>query len=84
LFVVKFDFAVGVEYLWINPSTNSTPSTANANASLAMTSSFKSGGINQVILAAGFNTASFNYDECASARTFSMSYRIMDFSGERF
>jgi FG-GAP-like repeat len=70
LFVIKFDFAAGREYLWINPTTTSAPNTAQASASLAMTPAFQSSGFNQVMLSTGFNTASFNYDEVRVATAF--------------
>ncbi len=84
LFVVKFDFAAGREYLWLNPSTASTPKTAQASASLAMTPAFQSSGFNQVILATGFNTASFNYDEVRVGTAFDEVVPVIRFPASDF
>lgn len=70
LFVVKLDFAAGVSYLFINPSTVSEPSIAQATTRLAMASEFKSSGFDQVIMGGGQNTAIFNYDQVRVGNTF--------------
>lgn len=70
MLVTKFDFNTGMEYIFVNPSTASEPSNAQAGASIAMTSSFKASGFNQLVLAQGSNTASFNFDELRVGTTF--------------
>ena len=61
--VVKLDFSAGMEYIFVNPSLASEPVNAAASASQAMTSAFQAGGINQIVLAAGTDNASFNIGE---------------------
>ncbi len=61
--VAKLDFSAGMEYIFVNPSLTSEPADSAASASQAMTSVFQAAGINQVLLAAGGNTVSFNIGE---------------------
>ena len=61
--VVKLNFDTGLEYIFVNPATDGEPSEAAANASQAMTSAFRAEGINEVLVAAGANQATFNVGE---------------------
>ena len=56
--VVKLDFSVGTQSLFLNPTQGSLP-----DATLAMTPEFQANGFDQVVLATGYNTAGFNYDK---------------------
>lgn len=68
LFVAELNYSTGMTYLFVDPS--GTPNIASANASLAMTPAFKASGFDEVVLAAGFNTASFNIDTIKVGSTF--------------
>ena len=70
LFVAELDYTAGTTYLFVDPSLNGTPSAASANASLAMTSAFKASGFDEIVVAAGFNTAAFNMDQIRVGTTF--------------
>ena len=63
LLVAEIDFNAGTTYLFVDPSMGAAPNNASASASLAMTSAFKASGFDEVVLAAGFNTASFDLDQ---------------------
>jgi hypothetical protein len=68
--VTKFDFTTGNEYLWVNPSPETEPDIANADASLPMTAAFQSAGFPFLRLRVGYTNASFQFDELRVATTF--------------
>ena len=70
LFVAELNYSTGMTYLFVDPSLNGTPGTGSANASLAMTSAFKASGFDEIVVAAGFNTATFNLDQIKVGTTF--------------
>ena len=70
LLVTKLDFTAGMEYIFVNPVGGSTPANAQADASVAMGSDFQANGFDQIVLAEGFNTAAFNFDELRIGDTF--------------
>ena len=61
--VTKLDFDAGMEYIFVDPPMGSEPQVATAAASQAMTSAFQAAGINEALLVAGGNSASFNIGE---------------------
>ena len=65
---VKLDFTAGTEAIFVNPPAGSEPTAADA--SQAMTSAFRSEGIDEVLVAAGANTATFNVSDLLLGTTF--------------
>jgi hypothetical protein len=63
LLVIKLDFTAGMEYIFVNPLSGSTPTNSQADASVAMGTDFQTNGFSNVVLAEGFNTATFDFDE---------------------
>jgi hypothetical protein len=63
LLVTKLDFTAGMEYIFVNPPSGSTPTNSQADASIAMGADFQANGFSNVALAEGFNTATFDFDE---------------------
>jgi hypothetical protein len=68
--VTELDFTTGNEYLWVNPSPETEPYLANADASLPMTAAFQSAGFPYLRLRVGYTHAIFQFDELRVATTF--------------
>ena len=68
--VTKLDFTTGNEYLWVNPSPETEPDIANADAWLPMTAAFQSIGFPYLRLRVGYAHALFQFDELRVATTF--------------
>ena len=56
--VAKLDFNAGTESLFVNPTIGSQP-----DAQLPMEATFQANGFNEVVLATGYDTATFSFDE---------------------
>ncbi len=70
LLVTKLDFTAGMEYIFVNPPSGSTPANSQADASVVMGADFQANGFSNVVLAEGFNTATFDFDELRIGDTF--------------
>ena len=70
--VTKLDFTTGSEYLWVNPSPDTEPDIANADAALPMTAAFHDAGFPYLRLRVGWTLthALFQFDELRVATTF--------------
>jgi len=68
--VTKFDFTAGLEYLWVNPSPETEPDVADADAQLRMTDEFQAAGFPYLRLRVGYTHAIFQFDELRVATTF--------------
>jgi hypothetical protein len=68
--VTKLDFTTGNEYLWVNPSPETEPDIANADAWLPMTAAFQSAGFPYLRLRVGYTHAIFQFDELRVGTTF--------------
>jgi hypothetical protein len=68
--VTKLDFTTGNEYLWVNPSPETEPDIANADAQLPMTAAFQTAGFPFLRLRVGYTGALFDFDELRVATTF--------------
>jgi hypothetical protein len=70
--VTKFDFTTGREYLWVNPSPETEPDIANADARLPMTAAFRAAGFPYLRIRVGWTQthALFQFDELRVATTF--------------
>ena len=68
--VTKLDFAIGEQYLWINPSPESEPDITQASAELPMTDEFADTGFADVQLKVGWSGFAFQIDELRLATTF--------------
>lgn len=68
--VTKLDFSTGNEYLWVDPSPDTEPDIANADASLPMTAEFQAAGFPYLRLRVGYTHALFQFDELRAGTTF--------------
>lgn len=68
--VTKLDFTTAHEYLWVNPSPETEPDIADADASLPMTAEFLAAGFHQIVLKIGYVNALYQFDELRVATTF--------------
>ena len=68
--VAKLDFAAGHEYLWVNPSPDSEPDIASADADLTMTDEFKAAGFSYLRMRVGYAQCVFQFDELRAGTTF--------------
>ena len=68
--VTKLDFTTGNEYLWVNPSPETEPDIANADAWLPMTDAFQAAGFLYLRLRVGYTHAIFQFDELRVGTTF--------------
>ena len=70
--VTKLDFTTGGEYLWVDPSPETEPDIANADAWLPMTAAFQAAGFPYLRLRVGWTRthALFQFDELRVATTF--------------
>lgn len=68
--VTKLDFIAGQEYLWINPSSDSEPDIADADADLKMTPEFQAVGFHNLRLRVGYARAAFQFDELRAGTEF--------------
>ena len=68
--VTRLDFNAATEYLWVNPSPDTEPDIANADAALQMTPEFQAAGFPFVRLRVGYTHALYQFDELRVATTF--------------
>jgi hypothetical protein len=68
--VTKLDFATAQEYLWVNPSPETEPDIAQADASLPMTPAFLAAGFHEIVLKIGYVYAIYQFDELRVGTTF--------------
>jgi hypothetical protein len=68
--VTKLDFTTGNEYLWVNPSPETEPDIANADAQRRMTAEFQAAGFSFLRLRVGYTHALFQFDELRVGTTF--------------
>ncbi len=68
--VVRLDFIIGSETLFVNPSRDHEPKSAEGFARLHMAPAFQTGGFNRIDLKEGFNSGAFTFDELRIGTTF--------------
>lgn len=68
--VTKLDFTTAQEYLWVNPSPETEPDIAQADASLPMTPAFLAAGFHEIVLKIGYVYAIYQFDELRVGTTF--------------
>jgi hypothetical protein len=68
--VTKLDFTTGNEYLWVNPSPDTEPDIANADAQRRMTAEFQAAGFPFLRLRVGYTHSLYQFDELRVATTF--------------
>jgi hypothetical protein len=68
--VVRLNFITGLETLYVNPSRDHEPNSAEAVARLHMAPAFQTGGFNRIDLKEGFNSGAFTFDELRVGTTF--------------
>jgi hypothetical protein len=68
--VTKIDFTSGHEYLWVNPSPDTEPDTAAADADLVMTPEFMAAGFSYLRIRTGYARAIFRFDELRAGTSF--------------
>lgn len=68
--VTKLDFTTAQEYLWVNPSPETEPNIADADASLPMTAEFLAAGFHEIVLKIGYVHAIYQFDELRVGTTF--------------
>lgn len=68
--VTKLDFATAQEYLWVNPSAETEPDIAQADAFLPMTPAFLAAGFHEIVLKIGYVHAIYQFDELRVGTSF--------------